>query len=226
MVADRLRKVQERVAAAAARAGRRPEEITLVAVSKTASRAGLRAAYEAGQRDFGENRAARLAEVAPLLPADARWHFIGHLQGNKAARVRPVTHLLHSLDRAELAGYWLKGPGRPPPVLVQVNVAGEAAKGGVAPPEAGRLVEAATALGLDVRGLMTIPPLPGRPEDSRPHFRALAALRAALADRFPGLTELSMGMTEDYEVAVEEGATLLRVGRAIFGSFPETTERE
>jgi len=226
MVARRLSQVRERIAAAAARAGRSPTEVTLVAVSKTADTDGLRAAYEAGQRDFGENRAARLVEVSALLPAEARWHLVGRLQGNKVPRVRPVVSLLHSLDRPELAGYWVKGPGLPPPVLVQVNVSGEGAKGGVAPGEAEALVAFASELGIEVRGLMTIPPLPGRPEDSRPYFRSLAALRARLAARWPGLTELSMGMTEDFEVAVEEGATLLRVGRAIFGPSPESRERE
>jgi len=226
MVAGRLSEVQERIAAAAARAGRVREDITLVAVSKTADAAAMRAAYDAGQRDFGENRADRLLEVAGLLPGDVRWHFLGRLQGNKVGRVRPAIHLLHSLDRADLAGYWVKGPGLPPPVLVQVNVAAEAAKAGVLPGEAGSLVEAAVGLGLEVRGLMTIPPLPAGPEDSRLHFRELAALGARLARRWPGLTELSMGMTEDFEVAVEEGATLLRVGRAIFGPFPESGRRD
>lgn len=225
MAAHRLNEVVERIAAAAARAGRSSGEITLVAVSKTAGPGDLLAAYRAGQRDFGENRAGPLVERAAALPAGTRWHFLGRLQGNKVARVRPVTYLLHSLDRAELAGYWVKGPGLPPPVLVQVNVAGEAAKGGVSPAGAEALVEAAAGLGIEVRGLMTIPPWPGQAEDSRPHFRALAALRDRLALRWPGLSELSMGMTDDYEVAVEEGATLLRVGRAIFGPFPDSRER-
>lgn len=226
MVARRLTEVCARIAAAAARAGREPAEVTLVAVSKTAGPAGLRAAYEAGQRDFGENRASRLVERSAWLPGDARWHFIGRLQGNKVPQVRTVACLLHSLDRPELAGYWVKGSGLPPPVLVQVNVAGEAAKGGVPPDRAEALVELAAGLGIEVRGLMTIPPVPGRPGDSRPHFRALADLRDRLAARWPGLTELSMGMTEDFEVAVEEGATLLRVGRAIFEPLPESGERE
>jgi len=226
MVAGRLTEVRERVAAAAARVGRPPEGVRLVAVSKTALPVALRAAYDAGQRDFGENRASRLLEVVALLPGDARWHFLGRLQGNKVARVRPVTHLLHSLDRPDLAGYWVKGPGLPPPVLIQVNVAGEAAKGGGRPGEAESLVEVAAGLGIEVRGLMAIPPLPSVPEDSRPHFRELAGLRSRLAGRWPGTTELSMGMTEDFEVAVEEGATLLRIGRAIFGPFPESGRRE
>lgn len=225
MAPHRLNEVRERIASAAARAGRSSAEITLVAVSKTADPGGLLAVYRAGQRDFGENRAAALVERSAALPGDVRWHFLGRLQGNKVPRVRPVAHLLHSLDRVELAGYWVKGPGLPPPVLVQVNVAGEAAKGGVPPAEVASLVEAATGLGIEIRGLMTIPPVPRQAEDSRVHFRALARLRDRLATRWQGLTELSMGMTEDFEVAVEEGATLLRVGRAIFGPFPESRER-
>jgi hypothetical protein len=130
-----------------------------------------------------------------------------------------VAWLLHSLDRADLAGYWAKGPGLPPPVLVQVNVAGEPGKAGVPPGEAEALIAAATGLGLEVRGLMTIPPVGASAQAARPHFRALARLRAELQPRWPGLRELSMGMSDDFEVAVEEGATLLRVGRAIFGPF-------
>lgn len=225
MVGLRLQEVQERVAAAAARAGRRAEQVTLVAVSKAAGPGLVRKAYDAGQRDFAENRATALTERCGELPADARWHFIGRLQGNKVRLVRPVACLLHSLDRADLAGYWAKGPGLPPPVLVQVNAAGEPGKAGVAPGEAESLIAAAAGLGLEVRGLMTIPPVGPSPEAARPHFRVLAELRAELEPRWPGLRELSMGMSDDFEVAVEEGATLLRVGRAIFGPFPQTADR-
>jgi len=209
------------VETAAARAGRDPAGITLVAVSKTATDDQVLDAYRSGHRDFGENRAGDLVERAARLPDDIRWHFVGRLQGNKVRRVRPIVHLLHSLDRADLAGYWVKGPGMPPPVLVQVNVAGEAQKAGVEPEEAADLVDEAAGLGLDVRGLMTMPPAVSDPEEARPYFRHLAALRDRLALRRPGLVELSMGMTDDFEVAVEEGATLLRVGRAIFGPFDQ-----
>jgi hypothetical protein len=225
MAALRLDEVRERVAAAAARAGRAPGEITVVAVSKGAAPQQLQAAYAAGQRDFGENRADALAGRLGQLAAEARWHFIGRLQGNKVRLVRPAVCLLHSLDRPDLAGYWAKGPGRPPPLLVQVNVSGEASKAGVAPAEAEALVAAAARLGLEVRGLMTIAPLGRSPNEARPHFRALARLRDELAARWPGLGELSMGMSDDYEVAVEEGATLLRVGRAIFGPFSDSGKR-
>jgi pyridoxal phosphate enzyme (YggS family) len=217
----RLTEVRERIAAAARRAGRDPSEITLVAVSKTADDAAVLDAYRAGQRDFGENRAGELAERAPRLPSDIRWHFIGRLQRNKARRVRPVTHLLHSLDRPRLVDAWAKGAGSPPPALVQVNVAGEEQKAGVTVDEAADLVDAATRMGIEVRGLMTMPPVVDDPETARPWFEALADLGARLRRDRPHLTELSMGMTDDFEVAVESGATLLRIGRAIFGPFPE-----
>ncbi len=225
MAGLRLDLVRERVSAAARRAGRPVEAVTLVAVSKTAGPAELRAAYDAGQRDFGENRAPALVERALAMPDDVDWHFVGRLQGNKARLVRPVACLLHSLDRLELAGYWAKGPGLPPPVLVQVNIAGEPQKAGVTPEEAGDLVAAAVDLGLEVRGLMTMPPQVDDPEAARHHFRALRALRERLSRRWPTMTELSMGMSDDFEVAIEEGATLLRVGRAIFGPFPENGHR-
>jgi pyridoxal phosphate enzyme (YggS family) len=225
MAALRLLEVRERVAAAAARAGPAGGEVTLVAVSKGVPAALLAEAYALGQRDFGENRAGALAGRLGELPADARWHFIGRLQGNKVRLVRPVACLLHSLDRLDLAGYWAAGAEAPPPALVQVNVAGEPGKAGVPPGEAERLVAAATGLGIEVRGLMMIPPVARDPEEARPHFRALRDVRAALRPRWPLLGELSMGMSDDFEVAVEEGATRLRVGRAIFGPFPESGER-
>jgi pyridoxal phosphate enzyme (YggS family) len=221
MASIRLTEVRAGIRVACERSGRDPASVVLVAVSKTADDAGIMAAYREGQRDFGENRAGELAERAPRLPADIRWHFIGRLQGNKVRRVRPVTHLLHSLDRPELVSYWAKGAGAPPPVLVEVNIAGEAQKAGVEPEEAADLVGEASAMGLDVRGLMTMAPLVDDPEEVRPVFRELAELRAGLARRWAALTELSMGMTDDFEVAVEEGATILRIGRAIFGPFAE-----
>jgi len=199
-----LSTVRARIAAAAARAGRGAEEITLVAVSKQADVDSIVAAYRGGQRDFAENRAAALVDRSELLPGDVRWHFVGRLQGNKVKLVRPVTHLLHSLDRLELARYWRKGPGAPPPVLVQVNVAAEPRKAGVTVEETEGLVELALRLGLEVRGLMTMPPATTDPETSRPYFRRLAALREQLSSRWPQLVELSMGMTDDFEVAVDD----------------------
>ncbi len=219
MVAARLRELRDRIAAAAARAGRDPGDVTLVAVGKAHPPELLAAAYEAGHRVFGENRAQELAAKAAALPADVEWHFIGPLQRNKVRLVRPVVALLESMDRPALAEAWAKGGGAPP-VLVEVNVAGETQKAGVAPAGAGGLVDRLSELGVEVRGLMAIPPLAPDPEASRPHFRALAELAARLRTGRPGLVELSMGMTDDYEVAVEEGATIVRVGRAIFGPRP------
>ncbi|MFQ5948104.1 MAG: YggS family pyridoxal phosphate-dependent enzyme [Acidimicrobiia bacterium] len=218
-----MREVRERIAAAATRVGRSPSAIKLVVVSKGRSDKAVREVYEAGQRDFGENRAEELWSRAGKFPDDIRWHFVGKLQGRKVRRVRLMVVMLHSLDRVELANYWLEGPGRQPPAMLQVNVGREPRKLGVLPEEAERVAEQVTALGLDLRGLSTLPPRGRRAEDSRPWFQELASLRARLATRWERLTELSMGMSEDFEVAVEEGATLLRVGRAIFE--PVTEER-
>ena len=211
------RDVLERVAAACRRAGRVESEVTLVAISKTKSSEEIRDVYEMGHRVFGENRAQELAAKAPALPNDIEWHFVGALQSNKTRLVRPVVSLLHSMDRFSLASAWLKGVGYPPPVLVQVNVGSEPQKAGVEPEEAGALAERLIGLGLDVRGLMAIPPIPETPEESRPYFSQLRQLRDKIAPILPSVTELSMGMTDDFEVAIEEGASIIRVGRAIFG---------
>lgn len=209
--------VMQRVEDAAVRAGRDPGDVTVVAVSKTMSHDDILAVYDQGHRDFGENRAQEMAEKAPRLPEDIRWHFVGALQSNKVRMVRSPTHLLHSMDRRSLAKAWLKGHGLPPPVLIQVNVGEEPQKSGVHPDEIGETVDWMTAMGLDVRGLMAIPPLPEHAEDSRPHFAMLRRLRDSAAETRPGFTELSMGMTDDFEVAIAEGASIIRVGRAIFG---------
>ena len=209
--------VMARVAAAAARAGRGTGDITVVAVSKTMSPDDVLAVYEQGHRDFGENRAQELEEKAPRLPADIRWHFVGGLQSRKARAVRPIAHLLHSMDRRSLATAWLKGPGRAPPVLAQVNLGEEGQKSGVPPAEVGEAIEWMLGVGLDVRGLMAIPPAPAAPEDSRPYFERLRRLRDEVVANHPVVTELSMGMTDDFEVAIAEGASIIRVGRAIFG---------
>jgi pyridoxal phosphate enzyme (YggS family) len=201
---------------AAARAGRPREEVTLVVVSKGREPNEIMGLYQQGQRDFGENRAQELAAKVSLLPADIRWHFVGPLQTNKVRLVRPVVSMLHSLDRPELAPFWMKGPGKPPPALLQVNIGREPQKHGVDPAAA---VEAANELvreGVPLRGVMGIPPLGRAPEDSRPYFRALAEIAGEVTRAHPQARELSMGMTDDFEVAIEEGATLIRVGRAIF----------
>ncbi|HSJ83946.1 MAG TPA: YggS family pyridoxal phosphate-dependent enzyme [Acidimicrobiia bacterium] len=209
--------VVARVASAAVRAGRDPAAITLVAVSKAKPVSDIEAVYELGHRDFGENRAQEMAEKAAVLPTDIRWHFIGALQTNKARLVRPITHLLHSMDRESLAGAWAKGNGLPPPVLLQVNTGQEPQKSGVMPAKARETLEAIAAMGLEVLGLMAIPPITDDPEEQRPHFALLRTLRDDLARDHPSVEELSMGMTDDFEVAVEEGSSIIRVGRAIFG---------
>lgn len=212
-----LDKVLARTADAAVRAGRRPEDVVVVAVGKTFAPEVLLEIYAAGHRDFGENRAQELGAKVDQLPDDIRWHFVGPLQRNKVRLVRPAVTLLHSMDRLSLGEAWLKGPGLPPPVLLEVNVGEEPQKAGVAPTEAEETVGKLIELGVDVRGLMTIPPRVARPEDARPYFARMTELLAALQPVYPQLQELSMGMTEDFEVAIEEGATLVRVGRAIFG---------
>lgn len=209
--------VFERVAAAAGAAGRDPGEITLIAVSKTMAVADIMSVYDLGHRDFGENRAQELADKAPRLPGDIRWHFVGALQSRKARVVRPIASLLHSMDRESLGSAWMKGPGHAPPVLAQVNIGDEDQKSGVTTAGIREALEWMTGLGLDVRGLMAIPPIPDRPEDSRPHFESLRQIRDGLLGDFPSLQELSMGMTDDFEVAIAEGASMIRVGRAIFG---------
>jgi PLP dependent protein len=210
--------VIERVASAAMRSGRDQSEITVVAVSKTKSESEIMEAYDLGHRDFGENRADEMAAKASSLPRDIRWHFVGALQSNKARLVRGHTYLLHSMDRVSLAKAWLKGSGLPPPVLVQVNLADEPQKSGVKAGEASSLVESLLNIGIEVKGVMTIPPAPDNPDSSREFFASLREIRDGLAAEFPGVRELSMGMTDDFEVAIEEGASIIRIGRAIFGA--------
>ncbi len=215
MAADGLSRVRAAIAAAAVRAGRATGDVSLVVVTKGRTPEQILAVYRAGQRDFGENRAQELLAKAPDLPADVRWHFVGHLQRNKARKVAASATLLHSLDSERLARTWAAA-GAAVPALVEVNVGREPQKGGVLPEHAEALVATATDAGVVVRGLMTVAPLVDDPEQVRPVFAELAALRARLRHRFPTCVELSMGMTGDYPVAVEEGATIVRIGRAIF----------
>ncbi|HEU4917378.1 MAG TPA: YggS family pyridoxal phosphate-dependent enzyme [Acidimicrobiia bacterium] len=209
--------VLRRMATAAERAGRDVASIQLVAVSKAKSIADIEVVYSLGHRDFGENRAQEMVEKAARLPEDIRWHFVGGLQTNKARSIRPITHLLHSMDRESLAAAWAKGSGLPPPVLLQVNTGHEEQKSGADPERAGEVLDLVTGLGIEVLGLMAIPPYSDDPEQQRPHFAMLRELRDRLATGQPSLVELSMGMTDDFEVAIEEGSTVIRVGRAIFG---------
>ena len=221
-LAERLAGVQERIAAAARAAGRDPDEITLIAVSKEVGADAVAEAMAAGQRDFGENRAqeltakvAALADDAEAARARAVWHFIGRLQRNKIKAIADAVSLWHSVDRAEIGTAIARhAPGAR--VLVEVNVAEEEQKGGCRPDDAAALVDALRGLGLAVEGLMTVPPHVG---DPRPHFATMRALATRLE-----LGTLSMGMSGDFEVAVAEGATMVRVGTAIFGHRPSTTD--
>jgi pyridoxal phosphate enzyme (YggS family) len=216
-----LQAVQARVDAAAVRSGRVGSDITVVAVSKGHDERAIMEVYEQGHRDFGENRAQELVVKAAALPTDIRWHFIGPLQRNKVRLVRPTTVLLHSLDRRSLAAAWLKGPGQAPPALIQVNIGREPQKAGVAPEGTADLLTEAVGLGLRIDGVMAIPPHFAEPELVRPFFRELVQMRDDLASDETPLPIVSIGMTEDFEIAIEEGSTTIRVGRAIFGPRPE-----
>jgi hypothetical protein len=222
-IAARLTAVRERIARAANRVKRDPAAVRLVLASKTQPPEAIRAAYAAGAREFGENYVQEAATKQDALAdlqdlEDLRWHLIGHLQTNKARDAANRFGLIHSLDSARL-GLAL-GRARPAPrvrVLIEVNAAGEASKSGVAAADLERLIEETRAT-VEILGLMTIPPPASDPERSRSHFVALRATRDRLAAATElALTELSMGMTDDFEVAIEEGATIVRVGRAIFG---------
>lgn len=211
------RMVSEQVAEAAARAGRRPEEVTLIVITKNREVSLIRELYDQGVRDFGENRAQELAAKVGKLPSDIRWHFVGPLQTNKVKLVRPAAYLLHSLDRVKLARFWTRNSPIPVAALAQVNIGNEPQKQGVPPEGVEETVEAFVEMGVELRGLMAMPPRVENPEFARPYFRRLRKLSEGLGEKYPFLTELSMGMTEDYQVAVEEGATMVRVGRAVFG---------
>jgi pyridoxal phosphate enzyme (YggS family) len=219
-------RVLERIAHAAERAGRDPGDVTLVAVSKTVAVERIRAAVAAGLDVLGENRVQEAAAKVGQVRG-ARWHLIGPLQSNKARRAVELFDVVESVDSLDLArrldriAHELR-PGRPLPVLLQVNVDEDAAKAGFGPAEVARELPALCALpSLRVDGLMTIGRLPEDPEDARPTFRALRELSVRLREVDPGLgPTLSMGMSDDYPVAVEEGATIVRVGRALFGERP------
>jgi hypothetical protein len=220
-VAANVALVQERMAAAAPRSGRRPEDVTLVAVTKDVDAAHIRAAVAAGVRDFGENRVQEAASKIESLGRAVRWHMVGHLQRNKAAEAVALFDVIHSIDGPGILRELSRRILRPLDVLLQVNVAGEPQKHGVAPDGLIDLAsEAAQLPGIRVVGLMTIAPVAADPETVRPVFRQLRVLRDDLNRRamfHSPLVHLSMGMTNDFEVAVEEGATMVRIGRGIFG---------
>ncbi len=219
-----LAAVRERIARAAERAGRSGAEVLLVAVSKTVPVERIRAAIAAGVPALGENRVQEAKEKVAAIGHPVPWHLIGHLQTNKVKDALGCFDLIQSVDRlplAEALSARATREGRRVEALVQVNVAEEPQKGGLPPADLRRALETMAGLpGLALRGLMTIPPLPRDPQESRPHYRAMRKLldEAQGWGPGPGFRELSMGMSGDFEVAIEEGATMVRVGTAIFGA--------
>lgn len=217
MLEARLQAVRERIARAAAGAERDPAHVLLVAVSKFQPLDALRALYASGIRDFGESRADELRAKASAMPSDVRWHFVGALQSNKLRDVRAVAHLVHSFDRPDLADAWLRDAERATPVLLQVNVGAEPQKRGVPLADVAAVAQRIVDAGVPLQGLMCLPPNVGRPEAARPHFAALRKAREECRAQGLAMPHLSMGMSADLEVAVAEGATIVRVGTALFG---------
>ena len=225
MIAARLTEIRTRMAEAAARAGRSPADVRLIAVSKTFPVAAVRAAYDAGHRDFGENRVQELLQKMDVTSdLDITWHLIGHLQSNKARKAAERVPVIHSVDSAELLrriDAAATAAATRPQLLVQVDLADEPTKHGAPPERLDAIFEQASrCVAATVVGLMLLPPLSENPEDTRPWFRRLRDQRERLrAAGVPAaaLRELSMGMSHDFEVAIEEGATMVRVGTAIFG---------
>ncbi len=227
-IAENIAKVREQIAAAARQVGSDPSEITLMGVSKTFPVECIREAYAAGLRVFGESKVKEFAGKANALRdlPDAEWHLIGHLQSNKAAKAAELFDAIDSVDSARMAeklNALAVSAGKTLPVLIEINVGGEQAKSGVAieSDELERILQAAPRWGnLEIRGLMTVPPYTEDPEDARAYFRQLRGIRNSIAARgLPhiGMVVLSMGMSHDFQVAIEEGATCVRVGTAIFG---------
>ena len=227
-IAENVAIIRERIAAASRRAGRNADEIVLMGVSKTFPAKAILEAYAAGIRVFGENRVQEFGEKSPALTGlcDAEWHLIGHLQSNKANKAVELFHAVDSADSLRLAERLDSAAaalGKPLDVLIEINIGGEAAKSGLAPdaPELEHLLQAAPRLEhLKVRGLMTIPPFAENPDETRPYFRKLRELRDHIRGRKllgMNLDTLSMGMSHDFEIAIEEGSTCVRVGTRIFG---------
>ena len=221
-IAENLERVREQIAQAATKSGRTVDDVDLVAISKTHEAEKVREAIEAGQKLFGESKVQEARAKIPELPSNLRWHFVGHLQKNKIRHALPLFELIQSVDSLALAediNRIAEEEGLHPRVLLEVNVAGEGSKFGLAPEKLREQMESLLAFSrLSILGLMCIPPIAEEAEASRKYFIALRELRDRLQTEFHvDLAQLSMGMTQDYPVAVEEGATLVRVGTAIFG---------
>jgi pyridoxal phosphate enzyme (YggS family) len=215
-VAHNINQIRERIRTAAERAGRQTEDVTLVAVSKTIEPERVETALATGQTLFGESRVQEAKAKIPLVSGRAHWHMIGHLQSNKAREAVTLFDVIHSVDSVKLAGElskWAEHAGKTQVIFLEVNVSGESSKFGLKPEDLESTLTRINQLPrLEVQGLMTIAPYAEEKEKARPYFRRLRELRDALR-----LRDLSMGMTHDFEVAIEEGATLVRVGAAIFG---------
>lgn len=231
-IASNIAEVRERIAHASARVGRRQEEITLMAVSKTVESDRIREAYAAGLRTFGENRVQEFEGKSGALAElnDAEWHLIGHLQSNKAIKAAQLFHAIDSIDSLRLAeklNQAAQQSGKVLSVLIEIKVGREESKAGIPldSPELEQILQAAERLDhLQIRGLMTVPPYTENPEGARDYFRCLRDLRDQIASRKLPRVEmdvLSMGMSHDFEVAIEEGSTCVRVGTAIFGTRPK-----
>lgn len=231
-IADNIARIRERISQAAARLGRDADSIALMAVSKTVEPARIREAYAAGIRILGENRVQEFAEKATALKdqAEAEWHLIGHLQSNKANRAAELFQAVDSVDSLRLAKKLDRAAeqvGRTLGVLIEINVGGEESKSGIAvsSPELEEIISAAQDFThVQINGLMTIPPFTEDPQGARPYFRALRELRDKIAARsLPRvrMDMLSMGMSHDFEIAIEEGSTCIRVGTAVFGERPK-----
>ena len=224
-IANNLAAVRERIAAAAVAAGRRPEDVRLLAVSKTFSADHVRAAWAAGQRDFGENKVQEaLQKISETTELEIRWHLIGHLQSNKVKKAAPAFSAIHAIDSVELlrrVDAVAADAGAAPDLYIQVDLAGESTKFGAPEADVPAIARAAMECrAARLKGLMLLPPWFDDPEQARPYFRRLHELRDRLVeDGIDGsrLRDLSMGMSHDFEVAIQEGATLVRVGTAIFG---------
>ena len=224
-IANNLAAVRERIAAAAVAAGRPPDDVRLLAVSKTFSADHVRAAWAAGQRDFGENKVQEaLQKISETTELEIRWHLIGHLQSNKVKKAAPAFSAIHAIDSVELlrrVDAVAADAGAAPDLYIQVDLAGESTKFGAPEADVPAIARAAMdCRAAQLKGLMLLPPWFDDPEQARPYFRRLHELRDRLVeDGIDGsrLRELSMGMSHDFEVAIQEGATLVRVGTAIFG---------
>lgn len=222
MIVHNIALVHQRIAEACKRVGRDPRSVTLVAVSKTFGVETIQEALDSGVEDFGENYVQELrGKIEAFRNRQIRWHFIGHLQSNKVRYIIDSVHLIHSLDSLKLAAEIQKRSEKPIDALVEVHTTSEATKTGVRPEDVIDLVKGVSKFDrIKIRGLMTMGPFSDDPNDSRPSFRTLADLKRSLeAEGIEGVSmdQLSMGMTHDFEVAIEEGATLVRIGTAIFG---------